>query len=153
MIRRRTVLLLASHGAILLLGMAIGAWIAVERVTGANALLEDVGAIERMSSYVHAHRTLGDSRAYEAALNELLTALERQRSNPGPIMDEKMIGTDVTLTHTRLALLAELMPMSGVHHQLHRSGNSRLRRLLPPGELSRWASNRAERLLSTQSRH
>jgi hypothetical protein len=26
------------------------------------------------------------------------------------------------------------------NHQLHRSGNSRLRRLLPPGELSRWAA-------------
>ena len=38
----------------------------------------------------------------------------------------------------------KLMPMSGVHLQLHRNANSRLRRLLPPGELG-WAASRRVR--------
>jgi hypothetical protein len=104
---RRTLLLLVSHVAILVLGLALGAWVAVDRVIHANAVLEDIGTIERMSSYVHAQRTLGDGAAYEAALNDLLSALKRRQSDPGPISDEKVLATDVALTHARLALLAE----------------------------------------------
>lgn len=91
----------------MVVGLALGAWLAVEQFTRANAHLEDIGTIERMSSHVYAQRELGDSRAYEAALTDLLSSLERRDSQPGPISDEKVIATDVALTHTRLALLAE----------------------------------------------
>jgi hypothetical protein len=100
-------MLLASHGAILLVGVAIGAWVAVDRVTRANALLDDIAVMERMSFYVHAQRVAGDDRAYEAALKDLLSYLEDRRSKPALIADERVIATDVALTHTRLALLAE----------------------------------------------
>jgi hypothetical protein len=107
MIHRRAVVLVASHTAILVLGMAVGAWIALDRTARGNALLEETGSIERMTSYVRAQRTLGDTGAYEAALNDLLLALERHRAKPGLILDESVIAADIALTHTRLALLAE----------------------------------------------
>jgi hypothetical protein len=107
MIRHRTMLLVGSHALVLLLGVAAGVWLAVERVGRANAIFEDIGSLERMSSYVLAQQALGDSAAYESALNEYLSTLERRRATKGVLSDEKILATDIALAHTRLALLAE----------------------------------------------
>ena len=76
---RRTALLLASHVTILILGIAIGGGAAVYVVARANAPLEELGAIHRMGAYVYSQRELGSNAAYEAALNDYLSALESRR--------------------------------------------------------------------------
>jgi hypothetical protein len=80
MTHRRTMLLSTSHAFVPLVGIVAGVWLAVERVGRANAIFEDIGSRERMNSYVLAQRALGDSAAYESALNEYLSSLERRRS-------------------------------------------------------------------------
>ena len=102
---RRTIVLLASHFGTLILGAAIGIGLAEYVMKRANAPIEEIGAIHRMSAYVYSQRELGDPAAYEAALNDYLSALERRRISGTRLSDERVIATDIVLTHTRLALL------------------------------------------------
>jgi hypothetical protein len=107
MIRRRTLTILTSHLGVLLVGFAIGSWVAVDRIGRANAGIEEIGTIQRMSAYLYSQRMLGDPAAYEAALNDYVSSLERRRALKRPLSDERVLATDLVLAHTRLALLAE----------------------------------------------
>ena len=104
---RLAVVLTISHVGILILGIALGSVVAVYVVNRANAPIEEMGAIHRMSAYLYSQRELGSPAAYEAALNDYLSALERRRASGTSFSDMRVISSDIVLAHARLALLFE----------------------------------------------
>jgi hypothetical protein len=103
----RATLLTVSNVVSLMLGVAIGAVVAVYIVERANAPIEEMGAIQRMSAYVSSQRELGSPASYEAALTDYLAALERRRAAGAAFSDARIIETDIVLAHARLAILFE----------------------------------------------
>ena len=107
MSRRGMVLLIGSHAVVLAVGLIVGAWFGGEAARRANAVVEDISAIDRMGSYVLSQRMLGNQATYEAALVDYLSWLERRYAEHRSSPEGRVIATDIALTHTRLALLAE----------------------------------------------
>jgi hypothetical protein len=73
---------------------------------GAKLAAYEVANIDNMSTYVMVQRFEGTPQAYEAALRDLLAALDvRERAGPGPF-SMHLVPVDKALAYTRLALLA-----------------------------------------------
>jgi hypothetical protein len=67
----------------------------------------ELANIDNLSTYVMTQRFQGTPEAYEAALRDLLVALdERERAGPGPLSSGGIVSVDKALTYVRLALLA-----------------------------------------------
>jgi len=66
----------------------------------------EMADVDHFSTYVMIQRFEGTPQAYEAALNDLLAALDQRERSGSPFAPERILFVDRALTYTRLALIA-----------------------------------------------